>query len=44
LQRDASGIEARFEDGSGKLLGYALVGAATARKHALTKLVPPVLG
>lgn len=44
LQREAGGIEARFEDESGKLLGYALVGEATARKQALTKLVPPVLG
>lgn len=44
VQRDASGIEARFEDESGKLLGYALVGAATVRKQALTMLVPPVLG
>lgn len=43
LQQDASGIEARFEDESGKLLGFALVGAATARKQALTRLTPPVL-
>lgn len=43
-QRDAAGIEARFEDESGKLLGYALVGGATARRQALTKLLPPVLG
>ena len=43
LQQDVSGIEARFEDESGKLLGFALVGAATARKQALTRLTPPVL-
>lgn len=43
LQQDASGIEARFEDESGKLPGFALVGAATARKQALTRLTPPVL-
>jgi len=43
LQQDAGGIEARFEDDSGKLLGFALVGNATARKQALTKLVPPLL-
>ena len=43
-QRDAAGTEARFEDESGKLLGYALVGGATARRQALTKLLPPVLG
>ena len=44
LKQDASGIEAWFEDESGKLLGFALVGAATAHKQALTKLAPPVLG
>lgn len=44
LQQDASGIEARFEGESGTLLGFALMGSATARKQALTKLVPPVLG
>ncbi len=38
----ASGTEARFEDAGGKLLGFALAGAATARKQALTKLAPPV--
>lgn len=38
----ANGTEARFEDASGKLLGFALAGAATARKQALTKLAPPV--
>jgi rubredoxin-NAD+ reductase len=43
LEQDARGIEARFADASGKLLGYALVGTATARKQALTKLMPPVL-
>lgn len=43
LQQDASGIDARFEDEGGKLLGFALVGTATSRKQALTKLAPPVL-
>jgi len=43
-QRDGDAIEARFEDESGKLLGYALVGKAVARKQALTMLVPPMLG
>jgi rubredoxin-NAD+ reductase len=43
MTQDASGIEASFVDESGKLLGYALVGEATARKQALTRLVPPVL-
>ncbi len=39
----AEGVEARFEDASGKLLGFALAGSSTARKQALTKLTPPVL-
>jgi len=43
VRKDARGIEARFEDESGKLIGYALVGAATERKQALTKLVHPPL-
>ncbi len=44
LIQDTNGIEARFEDESGKLLGFALMGAATAHKQGLTKLLPPVLG
>ncbi|MBE0619105.1 MAG: FAD-dependent oxidoreductase [Burkholderiales bacterium] len=44
LQQEAGGIEARFEDQNGKLLGFALVGAATARKQALTKVAPPLIG
>jgi len=44
LQQDPSGIDARFEDEAGKLLGFALVGAVTARKQALTRMVPQVLG
>jgi rubredoxin-NAD+ reductase len=43
LSSDAGGIEARFEDASGNLLGFALMGAATARKQALAKLAPAVL-
>ena len=43
LQQDAGGIDARFEDDSGRLLGFALVGNATARKQALSKLLPPLL-
>ncbi len=39
LQQDADGIEARFEDQNGRLLGFALVGSATARKQALTMLL-----
>jgi rubredoxin-NAD+ reductase len=42
LQPEAGGLEARFEDDSGKLLGFALSGSAVARKQALTKLAPPL--
>jgi len=38
------GMEARFEDSDGALWGFALVGAATAQKNALAKLLPLVLG
>ena len=38
------GIEARFESTDGKLLGFALMGAATAQRGALTKELPPILG
>jgi len=38
----ADGIEARFEDARGKLLGFALAGSWTTRKQALTRLTPPV--
>lgn len=41
---DASGVEASYEDESGRLLGFALVGAACSRKSALAKRVPPLLG
>jgi len=37
------GIEARFESADGKLLGFALMGAATAQRAALTKDLPPIL-
>lgn len=37
------GIEARFESGDGKLLGFALMGAATAQRSALSKELPPIL-
>jgi rubredoxin-NAD+ reductase len=42
VTQDVGGIEARFEDERGNLLGFALVGASTARKQALTKLAPPM--
>ena len=37
------GMEARFESADGKLLGFALMGAATAQRAALTKDLPPIL-
>jgi rubredoxin-NAD+ reductase len=37
------GIEARFESADGKLLGFALMGSATAQRGALTKELPPIL-
>jgi rubredoxin-NAD+ reductase len=37
------GLEARFESNDGKLLGFALLGAATAQRAALTKELPPIL-
>lgn len=37
------GLEARFESSDGKLLGFALLGTATAQRSALTKELPPIL-
>ena len=37
------GLEARFESSDGKLLGFALLGAATAQRPTLTKELPPIL-
>lgn len=37
------GIEARFEAADGKLLGFALMGTATAQRATLTKELPPIL-
>ena len=37
------GIEARFEATDGKLLGFALMGTATAQRATLTKELPPIL-
>jgi rubredoxin-NAD+ reductase len=37
------GIEARFEAPDGKLLGFALMGAATSQRTTLTKELPPLL-
>lgn len=37
------GLTARFESADGKLLGFALLGAATAQRGALTKELPAIL-
>ncbi|MBU3630826.1 NAD(P)/FAD-dependent oxidoreductase [Polynucleobacter sp. AP-Melu-500A-A1] len=37
-------VESRFESPDGKLLGFALMGSATALRAALTKELPPLLG
>jgi rubredoxin-NAD+ reductase len=38
------GLEARFESSDGKLLGFVLMGSATAQRGALTKELPAILG
>jgi rubredoxin-NAD+ reductase len=37
------GMSCRFESNDGQLLGFALLGSATAERAALVKLLPPVL-
>ena len=37
------GLEARFESADGKLLGFALMGTATAQRGAFTKELPSIL-
>ena len=37
------GMLCRFESSNGQLLGFALLGSATAERAALVKLLPPVL-
>ena len=37
------GLEARFESTEGKLLGFVLMGTATAQRGALTKELPAIL-
>lgn len=43
VQKVDGGIEARFESEDDKLLGFALMGSATAQRAALTKELPPLL-
>lgn len=40
---DADGVKSLFHDASGKLMGFALNGKATAERAALTQQLPPVL-
>lgn len=40
---DADGVKALFQGMEGKLLGYALLGAATKEKNALTAQLPAVM-
>jgi len=39
----ADGMQCRFETPDGQLLGFALLGSATAERAAMAKLLPPVL-
>jgi len=43
-QEAEGGLEARFESADGKLLGFVLMGTATAKRAALAKELPPILG
>ncbi len=38
------GVESRFQSPEGKLLGFVLMGSATAQRAALTKELPSILG
>jgi rubredoxin-NAD+ reductase len=42
-EEDTDGVKALFQDVEGNLLGYALLGAATKEKNALTPRLPPVM-
>jgi rubredoxin-NAD+ reductase len=43
VEATADGVKALFTDAGGKLLGFALNGAATAERAKLAPLLPPVL-
>lgn len=43
VDKTEDGIKALFQDISGNLLGFALLGDTTKEKNALTPLLPPVL-
>lgn len=44
VTEDRDGFKALFQDEGGSLLGYALMGAATKEKNALTSQLPSVMG
>lgn len=44
VDADEAGCEARFVGADGQLLGFAVMGSATARKQALATQVPALLG
>ena len=43
VELDDEGCDARFHDGNGQLLGFALLGAATKQRQALASQVPGLL-
>lgn len=43
ITESEGGMQCRFESPDGQLLGFALLGSATAERAALVKLLPPVL-
>lgn len=43
VEADQNGVKALYKDDAGRLLGYALLGAATQEKNSLTPHLPPVL-
>ncbi|HNM72798.1 MAG TPA: FAD-dependent oxidoreductase, partial [Nitrosomonas sp.] len=43
VDKTEDGIKALFQDITGNLLGFALLGDATKEKNALTPLLPAVL-
>jgi rubredoxin-NAD+ reductase len=43
IEQIADGVRSLFKDSSGRLLGFALNGAATAERARLTQQLPPVL-
>lgn len=43
IDADQDGVKALFQDMAGNLHGFALLGAATKEKNAITPLLPPIL-